>query len=133
MKKFVSFAAAVALVGSLAACGSGTQSDSQKVAALGDKAVSAMHDGNVAKLAGLMDPSCSAEFLGSAAMAKAFGIDLGEFMKSAASDIKSDIDAKKVTISGDKATAPNGDALAVRVNGIWYVDCSDTSNSGVNS
>lgn len=124
MRKLVAISVSVAAIFSLAACG-GTQSDSQKVAALGDKAVSAMHDGNVAKLAGLMDPSCSAEFLGSAAMAKAFGIDLGEFMKSTASNIQGNVKADRITISGDKATTPNGATFAVRVNGIWYVDCSD--------
>lgn len=130
VKLVVSLATGLVLVGSLAACGS-TQTDTDKIAALGDKAVSAMHEGNVSKIAGLMDPSCSGSFLGSAAMAKAFGIDLGDFMKSAASDLNGQVKKENIVIQGDTAyvktdlTSP----LAVKVNGHWFMDCSDTSDS----
>jgi hypothetical protein len=129
----------LALIASLAACGSGARSDDDQVRSLTSRAIGTFESGNVAALAGLMNPECSGDFLGNAAMAKAFGIDMGEFMKSmAAAAENAQKQNTKLIINGDTATwddggNKDGSPDFVKVNGTWYLDCSDQKDSGTDS
>jgi hypothetical protein len=121
MKKTTALLAAIGVTWALAACGS---SSADTPEALIERVVAAGRTGDYAKLVTLCSPATRSNGMVGVMMAKAFD-PKGEMLK-ALYDGTNPVTSIKVV--GDTATydlVGDGENKAVRVDGRWFIDCSD--------